>query len=69
MARSKIVKANEKIAEGVTDGFRKIQDAVVGRYTKIEDKFVEQYLTREGESVADAKKRLKQEQEARERKQ
>ena len=66
MAKSKLVKANEKIAEGVTGGFQKIQDAVIGGYTKIEDKFVALSLTRDGESVADAKKRLKQEQKDRE---
>lgn len=66
MAKSKLVEANEKIAETVTGGFQKIQHAVVSSYTKIEDRFVDQYLTREGESIADAKKRLKQEQEERE---
>lgn len=66
MAKSKLVKANEKIAEGVTGGFQKIQDAVVGGYTKIEDLFVAQYLTHDGETVADAKNRLKQEKLERE---
>lgn len=65
MAKSKWVEANQKIAENVTGGFQKVQSAVVNGYTKIEDRFVAQYLTREGESVADAKKRLKQEQEER----
>lgn len=54
MAKSKLVAANKKIAEGV-----------VGGYNKIEDAFVDQYLTREGESVEDAKKRLQEEQEKR----
>lgn len=61
MAKSKLVKANEKIAESVTGGFQKIQNAVVGEYTKIEDKFVAQYLTHEGETIEEAKARLKQE--------
>ena len=65
MAESKLVKANEKIAESVTGGFQKIQDAVVEGYTKIEDKFVAQYLTHEGESVEDAKARLKAEEAVR----
>ena len=47
MAKSKIVAANEKIAKGVTEG-----------YKKIENKFVDQFLTKEGETVEDAKKRL-----------
>lgn len=63
MAKSKLVKANEKIAEGVTTGFKKMSDAVVEGYTKIEDKFVDEFLTKDKETVSDAKKRLKQEEE------
>ena len=70
MAKSKIVKANETIAEtvtsgykkietGVVNGYKKIEQGVVGGYTKIEDKFVEAYLAKEGETVEEAKKRLK----------
>lgn len=77
MSESKLKKANEKIAEGVTEGFQKIEDGVVGGYKKIEDgvvegfsrmtdKFVDKFLTHEGESVEDAKKRLENEQAARE---
>ena len=76
MAKSKLVKANEKIADGVTtgfqkisdgvtEGFSKISDTVVEGYTKIEDKFVDKYLTKDGESVAEAKKRLKEEEKER----
>lgn len=59
MAKSKLLKANKKIEENVIKNFRKINDAVIENYTKIEDKFVDQYLTRNGETVADAKARLK----------
>lgn len=70
MAKSKIVQANEKIAEtvvggykkiekGVVEGFAKIEKGVVEGYTKIEDKFVDAYLTKDGETVEEAKKRLK----------
>lgn len=59
MAKSKLVEANQKITDSVVGGFGKIQNSVVGAYTKIEDKFVDQYLTRDGESIEDAKKRLK----------
>ena len=61
MAKSKIVKANEKIAGAVTAGYKKIEQGVVSGYTKIEDKFVDAYLTREGETVEQAKARLKKE--------
>lgn len=73
MAKSKIVDVNEKIASGVTtgykkiedgvvEGYKKIEDGVVNGYKKIEDKFVDQFLTKDGETVEDAKKRLKEEQ-------
>ena len=72
MAKSKIVKANEKIAEAVTVGYKKVEKGVVGGYkkveqgivsgySKIEDKFVEAYLTKDGETVEEAKARLKKE--------
>ena len=71
MAKSKIVKANEKIAEavtggykkiekGVVEGYKKIEQSVVDGYTKIEDKFVDAYLTKDGETVEEAKARLKE---------
>lgn len=69
MAKSRIVSVNAKIAEAATGCYRKIEDGVTGGYRKLEsgavngfnrmtDKFVERFLTREGESVAEAKKRL-----------
>lgn len=77
MAKSKLVEANEKIAESVVSGYKKIEESVVGGYKKIEDgavggfnkmadKFVDNFLTREGESVEQAKERLAAEQKARE---
>lgn len=72
MAKSKLIKANEKIAETVTggykkieesvvDGYQKIEQGVVETYTRMEDKFIHRFLTREDESVADARERLKKE--------
>lgn len=79
MAKSKLVKANEKIAEGVVDGYKKIEEGVVGGYRKIEegavggfnkmaDKFVDNFLTKEGESVEEARARLAAEQKERDEK-
>ena len=59
MAKSKFVKANEKIAEQVVGAYEKIESTVVGGYTKIEDAFVDRYLTKGGETVEEAKKRIK----------
>ena len=58
MAKSKLVKANEKIEKTVVSGYKKIENAVVSGYTKIEDKFVDEFLTKDGESVEDAKSSL-----------
>ena len=69
MAKSKLVKANEKIAEKVVGGYKAIEGGVVGAYTKIEDKFVDQFLTKDGETIEEAKARLKKEQQEREDKQ
>lgn len=70
MAKSKIVQANKKIADtvtggykkiekGVIDGYKKIEHGIVAGYTKIEDKFIDAYLTKDGETVEEAKTRLK----------
>lgn len=59
MTKSKLVKANRKIAEKVVGTFGAIEDTVVHGYTKIEDAFVDRYLTRDGETIEEAKKRLK----------
>lgn len=67
MAKSKLVQANEKIAEGVVsgykkmeqgivDGYKKMEKGVVGGFTKMTDKFVEEFLTKDGESVEGCQK-------------
>lgn len=72
MAKSKIVNTNKKIANtvtsgykkiesGVVAGYKKIESGVVSGYTKIEDKFVDTCLTKDGETVDEAKARLKKE--------
>lgn len=55
MAKSKFVKVNEKIAEGAVGGFNRMADT-----------FVENFLTKEGESVEEARERLATEQKERE---
>ncbi len=64
MTKSKIaektVEVYEKIENGVVGGYKKIETAVVNGYTKIEDAFVEKYLTKDGETVSEAKARLKE---------
>ncbi len=59
MARSKIPQISKKIGDTVVDAYRTVEKTVVKGYTKIEDGFVDRYLTREGETVEEAKERLK----------
>lgn len=75
MAKSKLVEVNKKIEKGVVEGYKKMEEGVVGGYKKIEegavsgfnkiaDKFVDNFLTKEGETVEDAKARLSAVQKA-----
>lgn len=70
MAKNKFLEANEKIAEGVVSGYKRIETGVVDGYKKIEqgavsgfektaDFFVEKLFTREGETVEQARARLR----------
>lgn len=65
MAKSKLVKANKKIAEAAHSGFHKMSDTMTGTHQRIADGFVDRYLTKNGESVADAHIRLRREREDR----
>lgn len=73
MAKSALVNANKKIAEAVVGGYKAVEDAVVGGYKTVErtvvggyeaveDAFVDRFLTEDGESVTDAKARLRRSQ-------
>ena len=60
---SKLVDANKKIEKAVLEGYKKVEDSVVGGYKKIEDKFVDTFLKKDGETIEEAKVRVKEEQE------
>ena len=49
--------------EKLKDANKKIEDTVVGGYKKIEDKFVDKFLRKDGETIEEAKERVKKEQE------
>ena len=61
-----ITEGYEKIEEGVVGGYKKVENTVVGSFHKMTDKFVGKFLTRDGETVEDAKNRLSEDQKARE---
>lgn len=61
MAKSKLININKKIEDNVVSAFNKIETSVTNSYTKIENAFVDRYLTKDGESVENAKQRLKKE--------
>ena len=56
---SKFTDANKKIEETVVGTYKKIEDAVVCGYKKVEDGFVETFLKKDGETIEEAKERLK----------
>lgn len=64
---SKFVDANKKIEEKVVGGYKKVEETVVGGYKKIEDKFVDTFLKHDDETIDEAKERLQNEQQEREK--
>ena len=61
-----VVTGYRQIEEGVITGYQKIESGVVGGFNKMTDKFVGKFLTREGETVEDARARIAEDQKARE---
>ena len=61
-----ITEGYEKIETGVVDGYKKVENTVVDRFNKITDKFVGKFLTRDGESAEDARARIAGNQKVRE---
>ncbi len=66
MMKSKLIRTNKKIEKKVVGAYKAVEDGVVETYKKVEDKFVDCFLTKEGETVLEAKERLRNEQKARE---
>ena len=61
-----VVDGFKAIENGVVTGYKAIENGVVGGFNKITDKFVGAFLTKDGETVEQAKERLAAEQKARE---
>ena len=61
-----VVTGYQKIESGVVEGYKKVEDTVVGSFNKMTDKFVGKFLTREGETLEDAKARIAEDQKTRE---
>ena len=58
----KLKDANKKIEKTVVGGYKKVEDTVVNGYKKVEDKFVDSFLRKDGETIEEAKERVKKEQ-------
>lgn len=56
-----VVEGYKKIEDGVVSGYKKVEDTVVGGFNKMAEGFVEKHLTKEGETVEEAKDRLAKE--------
>lgn len=57
-----VVDTYKAIEEGVVGAYKAVEDSVVGAYQKVEDAFVEKFVAKPGETVDDAKARLKDEE-------
>ncbi len=60
-----VVAGYKAIEHGAVAGYKAIEHAAVSGFTKVSDKFVGTFLTKEGESVEEAKARLAAEQQQR----
>lgn len=56
---AKLADINERIAETVVDGYKKIEKGAVDGFNKVSDKCIDVLFTKEGETVDEAKERLK----------
>jgi len=54
-----VVEGYKKIEKGVVDGYKKIETGVVEGFEKVSDKCIDVLFTKEGETVEEAKARLK----------
>ena len=61
-----VVAGYKQIEEGVVEGYKKVESGVVGGFNKMTDKFVGKFLTRDGETVEEAKARISEDQKTRE---
>ena len=57
---SKLKEVNKKIENAVVGSYKKIEDTVVNSYKKVEDKFIDAFLAEDGESIEEARTRVKE---------
>lgn len=58
-----VVKGYKAIENGVVSGYNAIQDGVVEGFTRVSDAFIMKFFAKEGETVEQAKERMKGEDE------
>lgn len=58
-----VVEGYKKIENGVVDGCKKLEEGIVEGFNKVNDKMIETLFAKDGETVDDAKKRLRGEGE------
>ena len=66
---SKFYETAEKIEGALVGSYKKAEDAAVSGFNKVADQFVDAFLTRDGESVEEARERLAQAQQTRQEQQ
>ena len=58
-----VVGSYQAVEDGVVGGYQKMQDSIVHGFTRISDRFVARYLQHEGETLDEAKARIKRQEE------
>lgn len=53
-----VVSGYQKVESTVVGGYKKVEDTVVSGYRKVEKKFIGTFLTKEGETLEEARKRV-----------
>lgn len=64
-----LVGSYKKVEDAAVSGYKKVEDAAVSGFNKVADQFVDAFLTRDGESVEEARERLAQAQQTRQEQQ
>ena len=54
-----VVDTYQKIEQGMVDAYKKMESTMVGAYEKVEEGFVDAFMKKPGETVEEAKERLK----------
>lgn len=56
----KVVEGYKHLEGNVVGGYKKVEESAIGGFTKVSDHFVDKFFRKDGETLKEAKERLKQ---------